>query len=169
MKEFRSATKTICASSIINRHISYLYYNQWSCHTQWLHKIIPWCYSAIRGWWTIRRTLNYDPSCEYCAGAAQCRKTLTFSPSGSKNQFFLDGADISLNSVNSADSGNLIISWNMNWVQFKDPVSQMCLAGTVVASWSLTQEVTGSSLFTVMANILPLNSVKTFRNKNAFQ
>ena len=29
----------------------------------------------------------------------------------------------------------------MNWVQFKDPVTHMCLAGTVVASWHLTQEV----------------------------
>ena len=41
----------------------------------------------------------------------------------------------------------------MNWVQFKDPVSDMCLAGTVVASWSLTQEVAGSNHFTVMKNI----------------
>ena len=41
----------------------------------------------------------------------------------------------------------------MNWNQFKDPVSNMCLAGTVVSSWSLTQEVTGSSPFTVMTNI----------------
>ena len=31
----------------------------------------------------------------------------------------------------------------MNWGQFKDLVSHMCLAGTVVASWSLTQEVAG--------------------------
>ena len=31
----------------------------------------------------------------------------------------------------------------MNWAQFKDPVSQMFLAGAVVASWSLTQEVAG--------------------------
>ena len=31
----------------------------------------------------------------------------------------------------------------MNWAQFKDPVSHMCLAGTVVAFWSLTQEVAG--------------------------
>ena len=38
----------------------------------------------------------------------------------------------------------------MNCVQFKDPVSHMCLAGTVVASWSLTQEVAGSSPFIVM-------------------
>ena len=38
----------------------------------------------------------------------------------------------------------------MNLAQFKDPVSHMCLAGTVVASWSLTQEVAGSSPFTVM-------------------
>ena len=39
----------------------------------------------------------------------------------------------------------------MNWAQFKDPVSYMCLAGAVVASWSLTQEVTGSS---------PLNDIE---------
>ena len=48
----------------------------------------------------------------------------------------------------------------MNWAQFKDPVSQMCLAGAVVASWSLTQEMTGwqvLSPFTVMTNILSLN------------
>ena len=41
----------------------------------------------------------------------------------------------------------------MNQGQFKDPVSHMCLAGAVVASWSLRQEMTGSSLFTVMTNI----------------
>ena len=29
----------------------------------------------------------------------------------------------------------------MSQAQFKDPVSHMCLAGTVVASWSLTEEV----------------------------
>ena len=41
----------------------------------------------------------------------------------------------------------------MNRSQFKDPVSHMCLAGNVVASRSLTQEVAGSSPFTVMINI----------------
>ena len=41
----------------------------------------------------------------------------------------------------------------MNWTQFKDPVSHMCLAGAVVASWSLTEEVAGSSPFAVMTNI----------------
>ena len=41
----------------------------------------------------------------------------------------------------------------MNWTQFKDPVSHVCLASTVVASWSLTQEVPGSNPFTVMTNI----------------
>ena len=30
---------------------------------------------------------------------------------------------------------------SMKWAQFKDPVCHMCLAGTVVASWSLIQEV----------------------------
>ena len=57
----------------------------------------------------------------------------------------------------------------MNWAAFKDPVSHMCLTGDVVASWSLTQEVVGSSPFTVMTNILSLNStnsVKTFRKKS---
>ena len=53
----------------------------------------------------------------------------------------------------------------MNWPQFKHPVSHMCLAGAVVASWCLTQEVAGSSPFTVMINILSLNSAKTFRKK----
>ena len=59
----------------------------------------------------------------------------------------------------------------MNWAEFKDPVSHMCLAGAVVASWSLTQEVAGSSPFTVMTNILSvnvLNSVKTFRKNSQY-
>ena len=37
----------------------------------------------------------------------------------------------------------------MNWAQFKDPVSRVCLSGAVVASWSLTQEMAGLSPFTV--------------------
>ena len=44
----------------------------------------------------------------------------------------------------------------MNWAQFKDPVSHICLVGTVVASWSFTQRggwVAGLSPFTVMTNI----------------
>ena len=41
----------------------------------------------------------------------------------------------------------------MNWAQFKDPVSHMFLADTVVASWSLTQEVAGSSPSIVLTNI----------------
>ena len=41
----------------------------------------------------------------------------------------------------------------MNWSQFNDPVSHMCLAGAVVVSWSLTHEVAVSNPFTVMTNI----------------
>ena len=41
----------------------------------------------------------------------------------------------------------------MNWAQIKGPVSHVCLAGDVVVSWSLTQEVAGLSPFTVMTNI----------------
>ena len=33
----------------------------------------------------------------------------------------------------------------MNWVQFKDCVSHICLAGAMVVSWSLTQAVAGLS------------------------
>ena len=44
---------------------------------------------------------------------------------------------------NSVNSGNLIKHSSMNWAEFKDPLSHVCLAGTVVASWSLTQEVAG--------------------------
>ena len=35
----------------------------------------------------------------------------------------------------------------MNWAQFKVSVPHMGAAGAVVASWSLTQEVAGSSHF----------------------
>ena len=41
----------------------------------------------------------------------------------------------------------------MNWAQFKDSVSHMCLADTVVASMFLTQEVAGLNPFTAMTNI----------------
>ena len=60
--------------------------------------------------------------------------------------------------------------WCMNWAQFKDPVSHMGLAGAVVASWSLTQEVAGSNPFIIMTNIivteLSANSVKKFRENS---
>ena len=46
-----------------------------------------------------------------------------------------------MNSLNSANSGS------MNWSQFKYSVSHMCLAGALVASWSLTQEVAGVCSF----------------------
>ena len=54
----------------------------------------------------------------------------------------------------NSDSGNLI-----------DPVSNMCLAGAVVACWSVTQEVAGSSSFTVITNILSLNSLNSFSGR----
>ena len=37
----------------------------------------------------------------------------------------------------------------MNWAQFKDLASHMCLAGAVVASWSLIQGVASLSPFTI--------------------
>ena len=38
----------------------------------------------------------------------------------------------------------------MNKSEFQNLVFHMCLAGAMVASWSLTQMVTGSNTFTVM-------------------
>ena len=38
----------------------------------------------------------------------------------------------------------------MNRTKFKDPVSQLCLAGAVTAFRSLTQELAGLSPFTVI-------------------
>ena len=39
----------------------------------------------------------------------------------------------------------------------------MCLAGAMVASWSVTQEVAGSSPFAVMTNIFVTEFNETFR------
>ena len=65
-----------------------------------------------------------------------------------------DHIAINGNSVISANSGNLLNHWSINSGQFKYPVSHLCLAGTVVASWSLAQEVPGSNTFVLMTNIL---------------
>ena len=46
-----------------------------------------------------------------------------------------------------SDSGNRINQWRMNWNQFIDPLCYLCLAGAVIASWSLIQEVAGSKPF----------------------
>ena len=40
----------------------------------------------------------------------------------------------------------------------------MCLAGTVVASWSLTQEVAGSNPFTVMTGIFVIELAEFSEN-----
>ena len=41
----------------------------------------------------------------------------------------------------------------MNWTNSKDPTSHVSVAGSVVVSWSLTQEVAGSTPFPAMTNI----------------
>ena len=56
----------------------------------------------------------------------------------------------------------------MNWAQVKDPVSHMCLAGTVVSN-TRGSYVAFLRIVTVMTNILSLdslNSVKTFRKNS---
>ena len=54
------------------------------------------------------------------------------------------------NSLNSANSGNLINHWSINLAQFKHPVPHMCLAGVVVTSCSLTQEVAGWQVWALL-------------------
>ena len=54
------------------------------------------------------------------------------------------------NSMNSANSQNLINHLRLNWTPFNNPLCYLCLAGTLVASWSFTQEVASSnSLFKI--------------------
>ena len=45
---------------------------------------------------------------------------------------------------------------SLNWSQFKDLVSLVCLAGNVVRSWSLTQEVVGLNPFAIITNIFAI-------------
>ena len=54
----------------------------------------------------------------------------------------------------------------MNRPHFKDPVSHICLPGAVVASWSLKQEVAGSSPFTIMSNVFVAEFSETFRKNS---
>ena len=45
----------------------------------------------------------------------------------------------------SMNLGNLINHSSMNWGQSKDPLCYLCLAGSMVTSWSLSQEVANSN------------------------
>ena len=70
---------------------------------------------------------------------------------------------------NSVTSGNLINHWSMNWARFKDPICFLCLAGTVVASWPLKQQMAGSNnLFKIQYffSLNLANSVKTYKKNS---
>ena len=56
----------------------------------------------------------------------------------------------------------------MEWKfsEFRDPASHVCLAGAMVAFWSLTQEVAGSNPCDNKYLLYLLNSVKTFRENS---
>ena len=60
-------------------------------------------------------------------------------------EFFLNWPKLSLSSVILVNSGKMINHWSLTCAQFKDLDSRMCLAGAVVQSWSLSQEVASSS------------------------
>ena len=70
------------------------------------------------------------------------RLTEYIAPKSTLLEFSLNGAELSLNSVNSE---NLRKHWSMNWVQYKDLLCYLCLCGLVVSSLSLTQEILGSN------------------------
>ena len=56
----------------------------------------------------------------------------------------------------------------MNFAKFKDSVFHMCLAGVVVASWALTQEVAGTNPFNdkYLLSFNLLNLMKAFRKNS---
>ena len=81
-------------------------------------------------------------------------------------EFSLNGAELSLNSVNSE---NLRNRWSINWVQYKDLLCYLCLCGLVVSPLSLTQDILGSNptiLFFCFLSLNSQNSVKTFRENS---
>ena len=50
----------------------------------------------------------------------------------------------------------------MNWAELKDLVSHMCLGGSMIASWSLTQEVAGWQLRALLLEFLTIRPNCTF-------
>ena len=54
----------------------------------------------------------------------------------------------------------------MNWAQFKDPIPHMCLAGTVVTFWSLTQEVARWQVRVLLMSYLFVTEFAEFSEKH---
>ena len=54
----------------------------------------------------------------------------------------------------------------MNWVQFKDPISHMCLAGAVVACQFLTQEVAGWQVRVLLMTIFFVTEFVEYSEKH---
>ena len=82
----------------------------------------------LRGKWTtsvsVRSSLSYInvdsiPSPQTIVLIGNSEEGITETK---RLEFFLNGTELSLNSTNSAKSGNLISHRSMNWAQFKDPV-----------------------------------------------
>ena len=66
-------------------------------------------------------------------------------------EYFLNGAELSLNSLNAVNSGNQINQWSMNWDQLTHGSCQRC--GSILVSNTRGGWVVVSSTFTVMKNI----------------
>ena len=63
----------------------------------------------------------------------------------------------------SMNLGNLINHSSMNWGQSKDPLCYLCLAGSMVTSWSLFHKRLQIQTILLIINIFYLHSVKLFR------
>ena len=130
-------------ANIIIYSIQKIYFLIITCFDCWTNYLLLACkelgYSFI-----------YLTMCTHSQKTSQLGNSFCFLSCGFFHQkvhwsFFQVDQKFSLNSVILMNSGNLINHWSMNWAQFQDSVSHMCLAGAVVASWSLTEEVAGSS------------------------
>ena len=80
--------------------------------------------------------------CHWNVYGATCPRQKTFTKQTVAERNFNSGVFPKWNG-NSAKSGNLLNYWSMNWGQFKDALFHLCLLGSLVTHWSLTQEVTG--------------------------
>ena len=84
-----------------------------------------------RGWRSLSRSQKYHPDSWKSETVGNKKKQTRVFPKWDRN---------------SANSGNLINHWSMNWGQLKDNFYYLCLISSVLTPWSLTQGFTGSNI-----------------------
>ena len=114
----------------------WIYWIQWPKYLSSKHKVRT-CNLFCNRPWRYHRTNKIHVKSSHVSVIYQFH--------GTQVEFFLNGVELLLNSANS---GNLLNYWGMNWAQIKHPVSR-----------GLRVLLAGSSPFTVIL-FLTLNSVK---------